>query len=161
MLILYSKYYLYFLVFKKFQARGLVHLGWCFYCLFMTLGFLLGAVLNPVSVASVEFCTYLDGFLHNETFFNTSNLIAYIYFLNLDLDQQRISCYGCSLRNMVERKWLWKKICARELGFPFNCYYTRKIFSHGLTEHWNAANLFKTLIRIASQNRAWIFQLCS
>lgn len=55
---------------KMFKARLLVHIGWCIYCLIMILGFLIGAILNPISVVSVEFCTYLDEFLHNQAFYS-------------------------------------------------------------------------------------------
>jgi hypothetical protein len=68
------------IVLKMFKARGLVHLGWCIYCIIMIIGFVLGTILNPVSVISVEFCDYLDGFLHNKAYFENSKLVAYIVF---------------------------------------------------------------------------------
>jgi hypothetical protein len=49
---------------RKWKARVLVHLGWCLSCIIMILGFLLGAILNPISVISVETCTYIDGYLN-------------------------------------------------------------------------------------------------
>jgi hypothetical protein len=57
--------------------RVLVHCGWCFYCLFMIVGFLLGTILNPVSVASLEVCDYLNAWLHDETFFQQSNILEF------------------------------------------------------------------------------------
>jgi hypothetical protein len=53
------------LVCKSFKARIFIHIGWCFYCIIMIIGFLLGAILNPVSVISIEVCTYLDTALNN------------------------------------------------------------------------------------------------
>lgn len=52
--------------FRKWKARVLVHLGWCLSCIIMILGFVLGTILNPISVISVETCTYIDGYLNDQ-----------------------------------------------------------------------------------------------
>jgi hypothetical protein len=38
---------------KKYKGRYLLHFGWCVYVIFMMIGFLLAAILNPVSVLMV------------------------------------------------------------------------------------------------------------
>jgi hypothetical protein len=60
---------------NKYGFRRLIHCGWCVYSIIMTLGFLLGSILNPASVISLQFCEYLHDFIHVEKFFDTSKLV--------------------------------------------------------------------------------------
>jgi len=55
---------------KKWKARVFVHLGWCMSCIIMILGFLLGTFLNPISVISVETCSFINDYLNDEAQFN-------------------------------------------------------------------------------------------
>lgn len=64
------------LIAKMYKARCIIHFAWCIYCFLMILGFLIGAILNPLSVMMVEVCDYLDGFLTDQEFFKNSQAIA-------------------------------------------------------------------------------------
>ena len=45
---------------KLYCGRFLIHFAWFLYFFLMLLGFSLGIFLNPMSVALIEVCDYLD-----------------------------------------------------------------------------------------------------